>query len=71
MIIMYKEQIYCVLYDFIINLQYRTTYLFDMYIMTLYEEYTIHIYSVNIVKGYLITEKKEKIIGKYNNKKLQ
>lgn len=59
MIIMYKEHIYCALYDFIINLQYRTTYLFDIYIMTLYEEYTIHIF-LNIVKGYLITEKKEK-----------
>lgn len=70
MIIMYKEHIYCALYDFIINLQYRTTYLFDIYTMTLYEEYTILIF-LNIVKGYLITEKKEKIIGKYINKKLQ
>lgn len=59
MIIMYKEHIYCALYDFIINLQYRTTYLFDIYTMTLYEEYTILIF-LNIVKGYLITEKKEK-----------
>lgn len=59
MIIMYKEHIYCALYDFIINLQYRTTYLFDIYTMTLYEEYTILIF-LNIVKGYLITEKKGK-----------
>lgn len=57
---MYKDYIYCALYDFIINLQYRTTYLFDIYKMTLYEEYTIHFFFLNIVKGYQITEKKEK-----------